>query len=70
MTVTDRLTAQGCQPRKTTCEEFFRTHAGLLDEVRAAYAAGYTWPQIVKDLGQEYGWRISATSLRIFAGDK
>jgi len=68
MALIDRLAAT-CEPRKTTAEEFFRTHDGLLDEVRLA-SRTYGMTQIHRLLVDEYGWQLDVETLRRYVGQK
>jgi len=60
----DSLKAAGQTARQPTVREFLEQHPGLEAEIREASSAGFTWPQIAKQLERDYGWRISNTSLR------
>ena len=69
MGLIDQLAASGCQPRKTTAVEFFRTHPDLLDEVRQA-SSKFSYRQIHRLLVDEYGWQLSPETLRRFVEHK
>lgn len=69
MSLIDSLAAAGVTPRKTPAAEFFRTHPGLLDEVKQA-AGRYSYPQIQRLLVDEYDWQLDVETLRRFAEQK
>ena len=69
MGLIDRLAASGAQPRKTSAADFFRTHPGLLDEVKEA-ASRFSYLQINRLLTDEYGWQLDIETLRRYVGQK
>ena len=59
MSIDTWAAANGQTPRaQSKADEWFSTRPQLVDEARAAYAAGWSWAQIRAWLEQEHGYPL------------